>query len=158
MLKIKTYNFKDTCSISRPELVWHHTHVDIEYGGNFAATSPVCKRKHAQAQFIPLQHFSGCVSVEFHNASKVCKWYWKFLLQAWYLIRLNQKTITPLINKAYELYFGCKTSDQDKPWACHIVCANCAVYLRGQKKRSWKSMAFAVPVAWLEQNDHLTDC
>jgi hypothetical protein len=75
-----------------------------------------------------------------------------------YTIKLNQKTITPLIKKAYELYFGCKIGDQDKPWAPHIVCANYAVYLRGWLKGSPKSMPFAVPMVWREQKDHLTGC
>jgi hypothetical protein len=57
----------------------------------------------------------------------------------------NRKTITPLIEKAYELNFGCNTGVQDKLWALHIVCANCAVYLRGWLKGSRKSMPFAVP-------------
>jgi hypothetical protein len=75
-----------------------------------------------------------------------------------YTIKLNRKTITPLIEKAYELYFGCKTGDQDKPWAPHIVCANCAVYLRGWLKGSRKSVPIAVPVVWRKQKDHFTDC
>jgi hypothetical protein len=32
-----------------------------------------------------------------------------------YTIKLNRKTVTLLIKKAYELYFGCKIGDQDKP-------------------------------------------
>jgi hypothetical protein len=75
-----------------------------------------------------------------------------------YTIKLNQKIITPLIKEANELYFGSKIGDQDKPWAPHIVCANCAVYLRGWLKGSQKSMPFALPIVWQEQKDHLTDC
>jgi hypothetical protein len=71
-----------------------------------------------------------------------------------YTIKLNQKTITPLIEKAYELYFGCKIGDQDNPWAPRIVYANCAVYLRGWLKGSQKSVAFAVPVVCREEKDH----
>jgi hypothetical protein len=74
-----------------------------------------------------------------------------------YTIKLNRKTITPSIKKAYELYSGCKIADQDKPWAPHIVCANCSVCLRGWLKSSRKSMPFAVPMVWREQKDHLTD-
>jgi hypothetical protein len=59
-------------------------------------------------------------------------------------IKLLRNTITPLIKKTY----GCKIGDQDKPWAPHIVCANCAVYLRGWLKGSQKSMPFAVPMVW----------
>jgi hypothetical protein len=75
-----------------------------------------------------------------------------------YTIKINRKIITPLIKKAYELYFGCKVGDQDKPWAPHIVCANCAVCLRGWLKGSRKSVPFALSMVWREQKDHLTDC
>jgi hypothetical protein len=47
-----------------------------------------------------------------------------------YTIKLNRKTITPLIKKAYELYFGCEIGDQDKPWAPHIVCQLFSVFER----------------------------
>jgi hypothetical protein len=82
-LKNKTYDFKDMCSICKSELARHRSLVDIEYRGNFAATSSVCKLKHAQAlhcsltvySFPTLQcaYISGSVSTEFHYASKVCK-------------------------------------------------------------------------------------
>jgi hypothetical protein len=32
-----------------------------------------------------------------------------------YTKKLNRKTVTSLIKKAYELYFGCKIGDQDIP-------------------------------------------
>ena len=75
-----------------------------------------------------------------------------------YTIKSNKKTITPLIKKAYHLYFNCKIGDQDKSWAPHIVYANCAVYLRAWLKGSRNSMPFAVPMVWREQKDHTTDC
>jgi hypothetical protein len=75
-----------------------------------------------------------------------------------YTIKLYQKTKTPLIKKAYELYFGCKIGDQDKPWAPHIVCANCAVYLKGWLIGSRKAMPFAVKMVWQEQKKIMTDC
>lgn len=34
----------------------------------------------------------------------------------------QKRSITPMVKKAYHLYFGCKTSDQDKNWAPHICC------------------------------------
>jgi C4-type Zn-finger protein len=39
ILKNKTYNFKVICSICKKELALHRSLVDIEYSGNFAATS-----------------------------------------------------------------------------------------------------------------------
>ena len=76
--------------------------------------------------------------------------------------KLTSKThrvrITPLVKKAYELYFGCKVGDQDKMWAPHICCKICAVSLRGWVKGSRLSMPFAVPMVWREQKDHCSDC
>lgn len=72
--------------------------------------------------------------------------------------KTQKSRMTPLVKKAYELYFGCKVGDQDKIWAPHICCKNCAVTLRGWMKGSKPSMAFAVPMVWREQKDHHTDC
>ena len=49
-------------------------------------------------------------------------------------VKEHVKKITSLIEKAYELYFGCRIGDQDKVWALHIVCAKCTVNLRGTVK------------------------
>ena len=38
----------------------------------------------------------------------------------------QKRQITPLIKRAYHLYFGCKIGDQDKPWSPHITCNTCA--------------------------------
>lgn len=38
--------------------------------------------------------------------------------------------ISPIIKKAYHLYFGCKIGNQEKNWALHICCNNCANNLR----------------------------
>jgi hypothetical protein len=70
----------------------------------------------------------------------------------------QKRNITPLIGKAYELYFGFKIGDQDKIWAPHICCSYCASYLRAWLKGTRKSMPFAVPMIWREQKDHVTDC
>jgi hypothetical protein len=81
-LKNKTCNFKVVGTICKSKLAYRSL-VDIEYSGNFAATSSVCKFKHAQAlhcsltvdSFPTLQcaYIRGLVSAEFHYASKVCK-------------------------------------------------------------------------------------
>jgi len=45
---------------------------------------------------------------------------------------VSQKhSITPLIKKAYHLYFGRKLGNQDKKWVPHIVCKSCAILLGG---------------------------
>src|SRR5271165_6535673 len=48
--------------------------------------------------------------------------------------KTQKVSMTPLVKKAYELYFGCKVGDQDKVWAPHICCKHCAVNLRGWVK------------------------
>jgi hypothetical protein len=41
----------------------------------------------------------------------------------------QRKTISSVVTKAYHLYFGCNIGDQDKSWATHIYCRNCATHL-----------------------------
>jgi hypothetical protein len=37
-------------------------------------------------------------------------------------IKAQRKLLSPLVRKAYELYFGFKVSDEDKDWASEICC------------------------------------
>jgi hypothetical protein len=53
-------------------------------------------------------------------------------------------SITPLIKKAYRLYFGCKLGDQDKKWVLHIVCKSCAIRLVGWIIHKGMAMPFAI--------------
>lgn len=69
-----------------------------------------------------------------------------------------QKPISPLVKKAYELYFGCKVGDQDKPWAPKVCCSSCSRTLTGWLKGTHKSMPFAVPMVWREPRNHVDDC
>jgi len=70
----------------------------------------------------------------------------------------KRRSITPLIKKAYHLYFVCKLGDQDKKWAPHIVCKSCAIRLEGWINRKGMAMPFAVPMVWMEPSDHISDC
>lgn len=70
----------------------------------------------------------------------------------------QKRCFTPLIRRAYHLYFGCRIGDQDRQWAPHICCVSCANRLRQWIKGSRSCMPFAVPMIWREQKDHLTDC
>lgn len=70
----------------------------------------------------------------------------------------QKRNITPLIRKAYNLYFGCKVGDQDKKWAPHICCNTCTNCLRDCLNGKSRSMPFAVPMVWREPKDHATDC
>lgn len=72
--------------------------------------------------------------------------------------KCNRKSMTPLVKKAYELYFGCQVSDQDKPWAPKICCYSCSRALCGWLKGTHKSMPFAVPMIWRESKNHANDC
>lgn len=75
-----------------------------------------------------------------------------------YTLKPQRRTMTALVRKSYELYFGCKIGDQDKEWAPHICCVTCAVDLRAWLRGTRKSMPFAVPMIRREQKDHVTDC
>jgi hypothetical protein len=39
------------------------------------------------------------------------------------IFKSQRQNFFPLIKKCYEVYFGCKVSDQDKSWVPHICCA-----------------------------------
>ena len=67
-------------------------------------------------------------------------------------------SITPLIKKAYHLYFGCKLSDQDKNWVPHIVCKLCAIGLEGWISHKGMAMLFTIPVVWREPSNQSSDC
>jgi hypothetical protein len=69
----------------------------------------------------------------------------------------QRRNFTPLIKKCYELYFGCKVSDQDNYWAPHICCVTCVRLLTGWINGS-RHMPFAVPMVWREPKDHSSDC
>ncbi|XP_065444006.1 uncharacterized protein LOC101953070 isoform X3 [Chrysemys picta bellii] len=70
----------------------------------------------------------------------------------------QKRSITTMVKKAYHLYFGCKTGDQDKRWAPHICCNTCATNLCQWLNRKRKSMPFAVPMIWREPTDHTSNC
>lgn len=74
--------------------------------------------------------------------------------------RNHQKAFTPLIKKAYELYFDSKVDDADKSWKPNIVCSTCANMLLGWLRKSpkHKSMPFGVPMIWREPTNHATNC
>ncbi|UYV84365.1 hypothetical protein LAZ67_X001944 [Cordylochernes scorpioides] len=70
---------------------------------------------------------------------------------------IQRRSITPLIKKCYQLYFGCKVGEQDKTWAPHHCCEICARRLTGWIKGE-RHMPFAVPMIWREPKDHSSDC
>ena len=78
----------------------------------------------------------------------------------YFIDRDHQKTLSPLLKKAYELYFDSKVDDADKLWKPNIVCSTCASTLSGWLRKSpkHKSMPFGVPVIWREPTNHATDC
>ena len=70
----------------------------------------------------------------------------------------QKKTISPIVRKAYHLYFGCKIGNQDKDWAPHICCHTCAVNLSQWLNGKRKAMPFGVPMIWREPTNHIDDC
>jgi hypothetical protein len=69
----------------------------------------------------------------------------------WYIcsqftFKSQKRTITPVIKKAYELYFGCNISDHDENWAPHICCSMCTVDLWACIMEN--DMPFATPMIW----------
>lgn len=71
----------------------------------------------------------------------------------------HRKTFTPLLKKAYELYFDSKV-DSGKSWAPQFICLTCACNLRGWIRKAKKNnhLAFGVPMIWRESSNHTTDC
>ncbi|KAJ8881654.1 hypothetical protein PR048_018140 [Dryococelus australis] len=70
----------------------------------------------------------------------------------------QKRTITPLIQNTYFLYFGCQIGDQDKSWEPHICWNNCASNIRNWINGKDRSMPFTVPMIWRESKDHFIDC
>jgi hypothetical protein len=56
----------------------------------------------------------------------------------------QRHNLTPIVKKAYELYFGCKVGHQDKPRAPHICCGACVCMLRKWLQGSRSFFGFAV--------------
>ena len=71
----------------------------------------------------------------------------------------HRKTFSPLLKKAYELYFDSKV-DIGKSWAPRFICLTCSVNLRGWIRNAKKNnhMAFGVPMIWREPVSHAIDC
>jgi len=69
----------------------------------------------------------------------------------------RRRSFPPLIKKCYEHYFGCKVGDEGKSWAPHFCCVTCARLLAAWTKGS-RCMPFAIPMAWREPMDHVSDC
>ena len=59
---------------------------------------------------------------------------------------------------AYRLYFGMDISDQDKPWAPHVICGSCRSNLEEWLRGSRRFMLFAVPRVWREPQNSYDDC
>jgi hypothetical protein len=73
-------------------------------------------------------------------------------------VKAQRKPLSPLVRKAYEIYFGCKVGDTDKVWAPKICCGSCLWTSTGWLKGTHRSMPFAVPMVWRKQRNHLDDC
>jgi len=72
-------------------------------------------------------------------------------------VQYHRCSLTPLVKKAYALYFGWKFGDQDKFWALHICCGTCANKINEWLQGSRASMHFALPILWWEQIDRFRE-
>ena len=93
-------------------------------------------------------------------ASVLCEQCGPMLLCVWGEVTSasQRRSMTPLIKKAYHLYFGCKLGDQEKKWTPHIVCKSCAIRFGGWINHNGMSMKFAVPVVWWEISKQSSSC
>jgi len=68
------------------------------------------------------------------------------------------KSITPIVKKAFELYFGCKYGNQTRA-GHHIHVAGDArgIYVTGSKALT-SQFLFAVCMVWRKQKNNLTIC
>jgi hypothetical protein len=69
-----------------------------------------------------------------------------------------RRSLTPHVKKLYELYFGCKLSDQEKNWVPHVCCVRFTSSLSSWKNRTGGGPTFGVPMVWREPQNHCTDC
>ena len=98
------------------------------------------------------------------NVNICCNWSSQCLENVWttliyfvmYVENLQWKlkdSPTSRIEKAYELYFGCKVGNEDQPWVphvCWVTCASNRKWLQGSRQ----SLPFAF---WRQQNDHIRE-
>ena len=70
----------------------------------------------------------------------------------------QKRTISPVIKKAYHLYFVCKLGDQQQPWAPHIFCTSCNAGLSNWLHGKRQAIPFAVPMILGEPTDLATNC
>ena len=69
----------------------------------------------------------------------------------------QRKAVTAIAKKAYHLHFGCKIGDQDISCAPYICCLKCATNFSQWLNGKRHAMPFAVPMAWREPSNHVTD-
>jgi len=71
----------------------------------------------------------------------------------------KSRPITNLIKERYNAYFyPVKLGDQDKPYAPHRICFNCANILSKWSSNGKVYFSFDWPMSWREQKDHENDC
>ena len=75
-----------------------------------------------------------------------------------FTVSKQRQGITDFVKKAYLAYFEVKVGDQDKNWAPHQVCRTYVENLRQWTKQKRKTIGFAVPMIWREQENHVDDC
>ena len=75
-----------------------------------------------------------------------------------YMLAKYRFNVRDFIKRVYKAYFGIKSGDQDKSWAPHKACKQCAETLHRWTQGKATSMRLGVPMVWRELKNHHEDC
>jgi hypothetical protein len=70
----------------------------------------------------------------------------------------QQCTVTPDLQKLYQLHFGCPLGDQDKEWAPHVICTPCSNGLHRLDEQMENGNALHYSHDVQEPKNHVDDC
>ena len=75
-----------------------------------------------------------------------------------YMLAKHHFNVRDFTKRAYKAYFGIKLEDEDKSWAPHKVCKQCAETMHRLNHGKATSMRFGVSMVWREPKNHHEDC
>jgi hypothetical protein len=70
----------------------------------------------------------------------------------------QQHTITPDLQKLYQLCYGSPLGDKNKDWPPQVMCTSCSNGLHDWMNKRKTALLFAVPLKWWDPKDHVDDC
>ena len=74
-----------------------------------------------------------------------------------YMMAKYQFNVEDFTKRAYEVDFGMKLGNQDKPWAHHKVCKHCTETLHFWTQGKVNLIRFGVSMVWREPKNHYDD-